>query len=426
MDNADIVTLKPIGDVELWYAEGDDMSWRLPVLVEWKEAPDKKRYALITPGVCFYQSQLMIMHTLLRVHSMDQQLNSWLVPERTVAAVLLKAPGINPPWYYKWPDGNMPVIPTPAFPSLRKSKPPTRIDANRTFAEHISKERHLPLDVVMVVLTAIGQLAPRWLLDRKIIDLGFAKLGAIPFRPNWKEIITFKCKPWKLLDVLKWDTDRRDATLEQNGFDQVACSAHNIGLKRGTHRLEYTIEAIPSQAFEKEADSVELERMRPGPGSYVKLYETAVEELYGYIIDALTHYAKKVAAPWSIVREVGMGSHLAFLPTQRGSNKVRGVPLSDLPTHIVPPASTFSVLKDGESAGVLVQAQDAEVPEMPPVLPPTDDMRGSDVDRHMGQPGDQGTNGMPMLHVGEGEVQRKPMLLSDSTTVGEPSRVDTE
>lgn len=406
-DNEKVV-LKPDGDIELWYAEADDRTWRLPLHVEWKVAPNGSRFALIVPALCFYQNQLMIMHGLLHSHSLEGALNRWLVPAGVVPAILFKAPGISAAFYYLWPSGDRPAIPSPNYPHLLRLPgipAPARSERHRSFAEYIASERHIPADVVLMVLTAIGQLGARWLMSRNAIDLGFVKLVALPFRGNWKEIITFKGKPWKLLRILRNPKDVRDGALHQIGFEQMAASIHNTGLTYGDRRLEHTIEAITTPAFEKVADEFEGERMKEGKRSYIAQYEQAVEQLYDYVVEAMSVYAKKVCSTWAHVRERGRSGVLAFLPANRWSHKVRGVPLCDMPTHIVPPDSNFSVREDGESDPILVQAQAFEMQKVSDILQGSENMRECPVDGDMEQSRDSRTNGMPLLSPSQSSQQ---------------------
>lgn len=430
MSGTGLVTLKPVGDVELWYAEPEDGSWMLPLHVEWKQAPDGAQFALVLPGVCLYQIQLVAISGLLQTHSLEDRNDRWLLHRSIVASLIRKAPGIHAEFYYRWPGGTHPPIPSPYHPvqlPAQADPPPRRAEHHRTFAQFISMEVGVPTDVCMVVLTGIQRCGARWLLERQVIDFGWVRLFALPFRANWKEIVMFKCRPWKLGSVLREKPRLRDALLKRLGFQRVACSVHNVALlnRRVEGRLDYTVEAVTTDSFERTADTVESDRMKSGQTSYVGHYEEAVEVLYDRIVEALANYVRKVETTWATVRAVGGGSVLTFLSVSRQRAKVRGLPLADLPAHIVPPLSDFNVLAEKEESDPeLIRAQADEVQAMSALPPPADDLRGCEVDGDVGEPRPTGTDGVPLLDAGESAATGQPVLPGDSTSDGDSSRVD--
>jgi hypothetical protein len=431
MDAEGTVVLKPLGDVELWFAEPEDCQWRLPLHVEWKQYPQTGAvYGLVIPALCFYAVQLQVVNGMLATHSLDKRTNRWLLPKAVVHSLLQKAPGIHAEFYYLWPGGVHPPIPSPyhavSLPAQDRP-PPRRAEQYKSLAEFISKERGIPGDVTLVVLTALSQLGARWLLEhRQVMDLGFVKLAALPFRINWKEIISFKCRPWKLIRLFNLSARERDKLLRQLGFEAVACSVHNIGLRGGqVRRVDYTIEALPTNVFERTADTVEGERMKAGRTSYVAYYEEAVEIFYSFIVDAIENYVRKVNTSWAAVCQIGKSGVLGFLPVSRWRAKVRGIPLCDLPEHIAPPVGNFSVTAEQEgSCPILIQAQDDEVQKMSALPPPADDMREREEQGDLDESRPGGTDGMPVLDAGESAAPGQPVLPEHSTSGGESSRLD--
>lgn len=433
MDAKGTVVLKPLGDVELWFAEADDCSWRLPLHIEWKQYPETGAlFALVLPAVCFYAVQLQTIQAMLGPQSLEKRTDRWLLPKNAAAASLRKAPGIHAEFYYLWPGGVHPPIPSPYHAvglSAPELPPPRRVEHYRSLAEFIARERGIPADVTLVVLTALSQLGARWMLEyRKVLDLGFVRLVALPFRINWKEIVSFKCRPWKLKHIFSgMQTRERDKLLKQLGLESIACSVHNVGLRVGeVRRLDYTIEAIPQPSFEKTANTIEAERMAAGRTSYVAYYEEAVELFYNHIVEALANYIHKVHASWASVSQIGKSGVLGFLPVSRWRAKVRGIPLCDLPAHIIPPVSNFSVTAEGESCPLLISEQTDEVQEVPALPPPSDDVRESDVGGDVGEPRPEGTDGVPLLDAGQGDAPGQPVFPSDSTLAGDPPRMERE
>jgi len=340
MDANATIVLKPVGDVELWYAEADDCSWRLPIHVEWKQdSSNGNLYGLILPGTCFYHNQSIVMNDLLGRHSLEDRQDRWLVPHSSIEGLLRKAPGIHAEFYYYWPDDGQPPVPSHRGLSVPVRQRPARFGS---FVEFVSAQRGLPADVVQAVLTAIGQVGTRWLVEyHQPIDLGFVQLLAVPFRVNWKEIVLFKGKPNNLIKALL--SIRRECRhrLTAMRFPATLCSPQNIALCGGVRaaRIDYSIEAMTTPGFDKAVERIEEERIQAG--NYVAQYSKSIEKLYESIIDCLAHYAQKTQAAWAAVRKGGDGSDPSFVPTV--ARVVNGVCLTNLPVDIIPTGSDFSV-----------------------------------------------------------------------------------
>lgn len=395
--------LYPYGDTELFYALGEAGNWSLPVLVHWRHDKAKdKHYGLVVPAVGLYYSQGLTLQGLLQVHDIQGKNDCWLVPRNMIEAILHKAPGITPLAYYKWPGEDMPPIPLPKVlqvstdgctVSMADSVP----SANGSFISYISQKSSISTSIIRAVITSITQHGAAWMLEkRQPLELGFCKLIATPFRSNWKEIVSYKCKKWKLLGMFNLEQKERMMALEEAGMPEVMCSLHNIALQKATHRIEYTIEAIPTNKFEKEVDRVETRRMASGRVSYVEHFETTVKKLYVHLLESLKSYVKKTNAPFAGVRERGDTGQPCFVPTLRQFTKVYGVGLGNLPVNIVSPGSNFSIF--GESSEPLVvQKQIAGVSEVSIVPQENENVRRCNEQGDVGQQGKEGTDRLLVL-----------------------------
>lgn len=378
MDSNETVVLSPLGDVELWYAEAGDSAWRLPLHVEWKQDPrNGDVYGLVLPGTCFYQIQSLAVAAILQRHSLEERLDRWLLPRQKIEALLRKAPGIHAEFYYRWPAANHPPIPSHHSLTLRPRRP--KMPKSESFAEYVAGERHIPIDVVNAVLTAISQLGAAWLVEYgRTIDLGFARLMALPFRANWKEIVLWKGKPSGLARALTLRRPERTRSLASVRLPAMLCSPDNVALHGGvlpSARIGYCIEAVADPSFDAEVERVECRRIEQG--GYVKRFQKEIEDRYETIVECLAHYAKKVHAAWATVRASSPGGGLAFFPIR--AHSVRDVPLSDIPADIIPTGSDFSVFAEGRGKGArqrvaLPPSADA-LQEVSGVPFPTDDMR---------------------------------------------------
>lgn len=418
-----MVILRPVGDVELWYAQADDMSWRLPLHVEWKMTPEGHTYGLVVPGVCFYQIQLLAVQAILGAHSMEKRKDRWLVQKPLINALLIKAPGIHAEFYYHWPGGTHPPIPSPyhpvAMPQLEQKPDPRRTKEYEPFGQYISKECGIPADVVVIVMTAIRSVGARWLLEhRQALDLGWVRLIALPFRANWKDIVLFKTKSWKMRSIFKQTKRIRNAILHKLGFERTICSLHNVALctqrANAANRVGYTVEAVTSDAFEKTADTVENHRMMDaGRSGYVTHFEEAVEHFYDDILEALAGYLQKIHTAWGSVSAGSGTGVLSFVPVGRRRYKVRGIPLCDIPAHIVPPSS-FSVLAENSASDpALVQEQTAAMQKMSDLLQTSENLRQCTEQGDVAESRPEGSDRVPLLDGGESAAAGEPMLPCD-------------
>ena len=423
-DNGSVV-LRPIGDVELWYADADDCTWRLPVHVEWKQDPGSDDvYGLVLPGVCFYQAQLMAITAKLARYSLEDREDRWLIPRAHIESLLHKAPGIHAEFYYDWPDKDHPPIPSHHGVSIRMR----RTDNPRaiSFTEYVAHEFGIPADVVGVVISAIADCGPRWLVKyRRSIDLGFVKLAAFPFRSNWKQIVLFKGRSKGLFKALTASKRLRLSRLTGLRLPAWLCSPQNIGLIGGDlplARVDYCIEAISNSKFEKAVDEVERERM--ARGNYIDQYTKGVEHLYETIVDCLANYARKAEAAWAAVRPSGFDGSLAFEPTR--DQRIDGVSAEDIPVDLIPTGGDFSVFAEKETARkcLALHPQIETMQSLSAVPSATHDLRKRHGDGDMGQPRPEGGTGLPLLHAGQGAGAEQSMLSCGSTHAGLPSRMD--
>lgn len=378
------LTLHGYSDKELWIAKGQDNTWSMPMFVEWKHDKDHDRhYAMVTPAVTLYVNQGLVMQALLQVHDVMGEKGRWLIPRNICEAVLHKAPGINPTYYYKWPDVTQPPLPPGwnetksrgfKYPDLKDDE---KVSKAQPFLKHVATKSGIPSSVVSIVFKSICQEAPAWMLDNKQpLELGFCQLVALPFRVNWKEIVAFKCKSWKLRKLFfenKVDADLH-AKLAELKMPSVMCSPQNIGLSRG--KLEHTLEVIPTKKFQEAVDKSESQRMSCGWNAYVAHYEESVEKYYHLMVRALGTFIKKASVPFARVHGSSVSGVVRLLPVGGKQALIHGVAVKDLPRHIIPPDSNFSVMAEEQtSSPCLVPRQAPEVLCLPGVLPPAEDMR---------------------------------------------------
>lgn len=429
----DKIAITKYGDVELWLAKASDDSWCLPVFVQWNHDKDNDvHYGWVEPAVGTYKSQALVLIALLQFHDVAGRQDKWLIERKMVETLLFKAPGLTPRYYYKWPDENMPALPVASKLSLPTTdvSPQGFGSARESFVKHICSAYNLPNSVVRIILRAIGAEAPKWMLThRRELDLGFCKIVAAPFRPNWKEIVTAKYRKWNLLTIFSKPSTFIRKELEEAGIPEALCSPDNIGLKKfcgkgkNSCRLNYTLEVIPGRQFENAVNVIEAERGACGTVSYVASFEKTVESLYQHLVEALEIYLHKTQAPFARVSEGGGAGILRFLPTVGHTVKVHGVGIRRLPVYILENVLKFSVF--GESRDrTIVRAKALTVPEMPPLLQATDDLRGCEEQRYLVEPRPAGTPRLSLPDASEGTLTGQSVLPEPEAPSGSAPRLD--
>lgn len=425
----DTLTLTPEGDIELWYVEGMDKGWALPIHVRWlHDQEHDRRYARLDPAVSLYHRQQLVLQAVFAAHDITGNNQWWIVPRATAEAMLVKAPGISPGCYYRWPDPNCP----PLIPQMRMIRVTRGVPddspkgLNESFVRYVAKARDLPSSVVKMVLNAVGDLAPAWMLrETQPLELGFCRLIALPYRANWKEIVAFKCRKWGLRGLFRQPTEKLWPTLEHLGMPGILCSPHNIGMRKvdRSHQIDYVIEAIPSVSFKKEAETLSKEQLTCGPSNYVAYFEQKIEKLYKHIVSALASYVSKSSMPFGRLLTGGSNGNVGLVPVGGRQVKVHRLDMHNLPVHIIPPDSSFNVTAE-QSDPALVHAQNAPVPKMPALLQTTHDLRQPDEQRLLDESNDgsEGDTGLPLLDAGQGDVPGQPVLPID--TPNQTSGVD--
>ena len=420
------VNLYPYGDKELWYAQGED--WALPLFVTFHEdKANERHWAFLEPVFSLYTSQLLTLTKLFEAHDIFGTNKTWLILKQTCEAILHKAPGVTAERYYKWPDCKARPMPPLRSLSYTPEKPvgPTEIPQDqRAFVNYVSETSSLPTSVVRIVLEAVAEAAPSWMLEKhKAVDLGFCRIITAPFRANWKEIVTFKLGGRNLLKT--FSTHRNGELIEElkkAGLPEVMASPHNIGLR--DRRIDYVLEVTPAGKFERFAKELSDRIATRGSTSHVQHYEESVESLYVELVETLRYYIKKVSAPFARVSYRVGASVLGLLPAKRQAFKSVRLPLADLPQRIIPTASNFSVFAEQDRLD-LVQKKVASLPEVSGVLPQEDDVWRRNIAANVEcLPVEPGAAGLSLYNVGKELTAGQPVLPGPEVGTGNTSGLD--
>ena len=414
-DRPQTVTLQlaQVGDRELWVLNDPDGLWSLPMFLEWRTSTEDSsdEFAAVWPAVSPYPLQLLSIRGMLEAHSITDSHERWILRKSVAIRILKKAQGITPKFYYRWPDRHFYPIPA-TTPGRLEVDVATKIGHYdwESFLKRVSERYGLPVTMLRIFWRAVTSEAPEWMLEnRQALDMGFCKLVALPYRPNWKEIVSLKLKHFSLLTLFKLPQEQRRPALEAAGLPQALCSPENISAPQGKlgsafPRLTYCLEAIPMKRFEKAVNVVEGKRLAAGQGAYVASYEATVEKHYEHILAALEAYLHKVFLPFARLLEGGYAGLPRFVSTRGG--KAAAVNPNRPPAFILPPGKAFSAFGT-KGVRPAVRKKTATLPPVPIVPHGTSDVRES---------AGGGSSGVPLLHAGEGGPAAIQVL-----SVGAPS-----
>ncbi len=256
--------------------------------------------------------------------------------------------------------------------------------------------------VAEILWDAFMQHAMHWLLnEQRPVDFFFFQLHALPFRPNWKEMVrqlelTRYCDRitgearWK--DPEEWFLDSRLTSLDENKF-----------------KLQWMLEVLPTRNWKEFSSRYERARWRwPTINSDRRRYALRTLRLVKLKVPHLKKiyddYFSRVSAPY-----LGLRSECCAGDAISPKTKIAPGRMEDCPDSL-PSASRYA-LRLGQDrefdwsrySGTKV----GTVPDVPTVVQPVEDLRTTGPE--MDSPGEPaaGTNGMPVPHgtgsVGEGE-----------------------
>lgn len=405
------IKLHQTSDRELWIVSMEN--WALPVFSEpFQIQEDGTNVRVLTPAVAFYPKQTTLMNGLLGPHAMTKERSRWIIKESAIAGLpMQKAPGITPRWYYKWPEEGYPPMPLSTVNGdINLAEKKGSWDFER-FVEHVSQAYSIPVTMIRILLRAISAEAPRWMLKTmRPLDLGFVRLAALPFRPNWKQIVLAKLDFRRLRKVFSLHERDLNKALEACKLPETLCSPDNIAWYHHGSTLSYTIEAIPSKHWEAIVFEVESERAAKGQVKYVDLFETVVETMYYHAADALRSYVQKVSMPYCGILPCGPPGSFRFRTRYRMVYDDRiGV---GGPTYIIPPVSGFSVAAE-QSHIEAVQKTPLDLSSMPTIQLGPEDVRGCKNGSNVDKPDDgkEKTDGVPVLDASQGDAEGQSVLL---------------
>ena len=198
------MTWRQSSDQELWVLGGG--TWKFPVLCT---AGLVEGIAGTVWRCCV--ARPLVAPLLRAVPDMLEQLSCgsirdvYFVQHERFLRAFEKCPGITPDYYLEF-DGHRRGDPVPMRFERTRSLANTAPPGSDGFIRAVwSKSKIEDLATFKIVWNAICREMPHWMMAKQnSLDLGWAKIQALPFRANWKQILLAKYPlVWRFLKIKK-------------------------------------------------------------------------------------------------------------------------------------------------------------------------------------------------------------------------------
>jgi hypothetical protein len=310
-------TFQSCGDTELWHTTVGPYQvpcYAIPV----RSALAAKAW-MVKTAVPLNPSTHRGLAAELSAASTWQTVTGWIIEDGTFNAMFKKAEGITPAYYYR-KHGQMvdqraieTEIITADFDPYGN---PSSVD--KSFIEDLCRRTEIDdLPTLKILWNAICNHMAYWLLiEQRQLDMGWFKIGALPVRANWKQILAAKHP--NLGSVARVvDPDERTLEIAKKGIDRSIQETTLIALHGDANdrHVGWTLEVVPSKAWDDYVHSMEKSRlMELGVGSdYPAWWGVTWSRLRSYAYTALFRFASSAALPAATVGSRGNRSRSGFV-----------------------------------------------------------------------------------------------------------------
>lgn len=291
-------THTPLSDKQLWkirdVRDSQEIVW-----------PIYATPSIVNDSPCFFvdlampaenEAQWKFISEILNANSFDSEGQSWLVRKTVLEKIAQKCEGVTPAYYLRWPDSPI------AQPETKKefgNQPllgNSEAEANEfeNFVRYCAADAGIT-DVATLHLhfALLCRGGMKWLMDkRKVLNLGFCKLYALPLRKDFTSILS---KQWPHIHATFRRRKLRMGILEACGFIK---SLHNTDLieMQTDETIGWSIHAVEEKPFERYVEKIERETLlKSTPSRYVLRLGNTIRKSYVQIVEVMAGYLAKTS-----------------------------------------------------------------------------------------------------------------------------------
>lgn len=317
------ISVRRDGDTELWVVSGrleDGFAWSLPIYVHPFRSEDGERWFRVKRAGSYTASQYRCLKPVIDSfdHCPNDQ-NAWWFSDASLLKFARKHPGINRETTIVWPGYEPPKIdrgdvdndeedlqlePEPGFSALE--------------SEFLKRVHGLlgsiAWEELKIIWLAVRKEAKKFLVtDRRVLDLGFARIIAMPYRQNWKEALTVRFSA--LISAFRKPPGERQEALTEAGVYKALASAKLLAIDAKHRFVRWTLETLPSRELEQSLEEQEFARLQKiGHAAYANHILGAMSKRLKYTLEILRHYSGAVSVPAGAICEGKTFGSVTLIP----------------------------------------------------------------------------------------------------------------
>lgn len=301
------ISVQRDGDDQLWTVNGklnDGFQWTLPITAKPHRTiteppePSEPWYFVFGANYNWSPRQYEELSCVLdRYDCCPADPRGWWYRQEVLEKFAVKAPGINPDFYIRWPGYETPSY--NEIDTLELPEEPGFNKAELNFLKHLQRMTGTQSwEALKFFWINFRKQAILWMaVERRPLDLGFIRLVPMPYRANWKEALTVRFSG--LMHCFRGETRQdRQEILQAGGFFEALSSVKLLAVEKEKVFCRWTVESLPSHDLELAIEEQEYRKFqRIGPAGYARHILRSMADRIGDTMRIFTRYAQAVCLP---------------------------------------------------------------------------------------------------------------------------------
>lgn len=310
------VSVIPEDDWCLWVVRGklpDGFEFSLPI----KARPHRNgvtRYFQVPGSGTYTNQQWMELTAIFDANdSCPQQKDYWFC-ESNFLKFASAVRGLNPEFYTKWPGFVPRASPEDSPEAIELEAEPGFSASELKFLKriHYMLDSGLSWEAMKILWLVVRKEAIRQLsVDLKPLDLGFARIIAMPYRANWKEALCVRFQPrlavLSLLAAFRRPRAQWHEHFHAMGFYNALASAKLLALNClnwSKPSVRWSLEILPAPELQRAMEEHEAARENSlGPARYAARILKQMALRLNLSLEILKHYTDAVRLPPGAIKE---------------------------------------------------------------------------------------------------------------------------